>query len=648
MLRLPSTRIELTSSDVDWHIKHQKRRLARLEKGLPLTSAPQKLDAKPQSSHPHRVESDDLFVRKRSRKQNEEIPIYSDEPVPQESQAFWDRVLVEAGTFAKVHQASLARSPQVIIPSDSFFENNGSVQASVRGQNDDDRDRGSNRGVVEETLLSPRSPISGSDSSAATQIQSCLTPVSYGSETDDDDRRQMPPFHNSPEPLDLPPLESYKGDYKATSLSNSGIPNGRHARNSWANQMDVDGPSDITAPMLRHHTSTSSLQYQGLSSAGMPFGAHARKAELAASRRSITHSEANSAMQLANEGSSGYSNQAGTHSQQHYRTTSEGLRRSRLYISEAAASSSPHKHQEPRPELASPEDAEEPNPLDLLTRRRKTYKRRSESPSYVQSYASAHHEYAQEAEASSSNAVRQLSDHYQQMEVGDHPSTYLNDMSPHSRDNSWTSFLINPFLSTRTNPTLPSQAFHPLPLDFGASSRNLSASYNNLPSDENTLVTPHQSSSIPSTPPRSASVHSTPTRLSIYNDALPAHSQPQTPIGLPRNGLPFPRLARNPYFTAPARAGARIGRGFADRLQATFASPTRSATRRSGGEADAGGRRHGFIGGAGGVWRHEQENVDVEVQARGMARRLEEERRGREGEWDGERGGGWGGGEWEG
>ncbi|KAL9577427.1 MAG: hypothetical protein Q9212_006373 [Teloschistes hypoglaucus] len=618
---LKSLEIMTVPLDVDWHMKHQKRRLATLEKGVPLTSAPLGLDAEPQSSHTRRVEPDDLLVRKRSSKQNEEIPIYSDEPVPQESQAFWDRILVEAGTSAKVHQASLARSPQVIVPSDTFFENNASVQASVRGQDDDDRGRGSNRGVVEETLISPRSPVSSSDSSAATQIQSCLTPFSYGSETDDDDRRQMLPLEDSPEPLDLPPLESYKADYEGPSLSNSGIPKGRQARNSWANQMDVDGPSDVTASMLRHYTSTSSLQNHGLSSAGMPFGAHARKAELAASRRSITHSEANTAMQLINEPSSGYSDHAGIHPQQHFRATSEGLRRSRLYISEAAASSSPLKHQESHPELASPEYAEEPDPLDQPPRHRKTYLRRGDTPSYVLSDASAHHEYAGEVEASSSNAVRQLSEHYQQMEVDDHPFTYLNSMSPHSRDDSWTSLPVNPFLSTRTNPTLPRQPFQPLPFDIGAPSRNISGSYNNLPSNENTQ---RQSSSIPGTPPRSISsainVHPTPTRLSIYNDALPAHSQPQTPIGLPRNGLPFPRLARNPYFTAPARAGARIGRGFADRLQATFASPTRSA-RRSGVEADAGGRRHGFMGSAGGVWRYEQENVDVAVRALGSASR---------------------------
>ncbi|KAL8664341.1 MAG: hypothetical protein Q9202_003156 [Teloschistes flavicans] len=642
MLRLPSARIELTSSDVEWHIKHHKRRLARLERGVPLTSFPQELDLEPQSPDQGRVTPDDsLSSRTRGKKQDEEIPIYSDEPVPQESQAFWHRVLVEAGTSAKVHQASLARSPQVIVPSDTFLENNGSVQASVRGQDEDDRDHDSNRGVVEELVISPRSPVSGSNSSAATQIQSCSTPVSYCSENDEDDRRQMLPFDESPEPLDLPPLESYKADYEGTSLSNNGQSNGQQDRKSWANQMDVDGPSDATASLLHRHTSASTLQNHGRSSAGMPFSAHARKAEVAASRRSHNHSEANTVIQLANEGSSGYSDHANVHLQQHVRTTSEGLRRSRLYISEAAASSSPHKDQEPQPEQASPEYTEEPRPLDLPPRRRKTYKRRSETYSYVLSNTSTPHEYVQEAEASISNAVRQLSGHYQQMEVDDHSSlesrfttaevqrssprsrqhqhrvfspyiyrsseqrsrqsssTYLNGVSPHSRDNSWTGLPINPNLSTRPNPTLTRQPFQPAHVEFGASSRNVSANYNSLPSDENTQYQGSSTHHPPSTPPRSTSssnVHPTPTRLSIYNDALPAHSQPQTPIGLPRNGLPFPRVARNPYFTAPARDRARIGRGFADRLQAAFASPTRSA-RRSGGDTDA-GRRHGFMGGS--------------------------------------------------
>ena len=111
--------------------------------------------------------------------------------------------------------------------------------------------------------------------------------------------------------------------------------------------------------------------------------------------------------------------------------------------------------------------------------------------------------------------------------------------------------------------------------------------------------------STPSPPPN------TPTRsaLRVYNDRLPASSQPQTPVGLPRHGIPAELARNNPAYTAPPRNGraywgpAQRGRHripdverrdqWLMRNWAGFTSPTRGGGEEAGAGEDERGQARG-------------------------------------------------------
>ncbi|KAI4200676.1 MAG: hypothetical protein LQ346_002338 [Caloplaca aetnensis] len=654
MLRLASTRITLDSSDVRWHVHRHEKRLARLEEEKPATDVPGESSSQPQSPRPRHEHP--LRTRQRS---PDEIPIYSDEPVPRDSQAFWDRIVADAGTPARLHQQSLARSPQLIVPSNSFLENNGSVRLSVRGENEDDEAQSHDLDSLQELSISPRSPVSDA-SETLTEVESHLPARSLPSLDREEDRPQPLQSHqSSSEHSDSSAKTEVGSDATLDSHPFRSPKNrGLNSQAPWFGQMDVDGPSDA-APSRQHHRSTSSLQDPEPGSFGMPFGAQARKAELAASRNaSVAHSR------ISIPSASSQAQYTGDHSVQHSRTRSGGFQRSRLYISEAAASSSPDKR--PRSPAASRDEPDELNLLSLPPRRRNKYKQRSETYSYVASEASeaatARIESPQFAlatdnpfevsrdrnlQAEPSNAggnVRAYDDytlssppgpiHYHSNSSFSSPrntqryqttssrysgsnlshsrhssSTYPHDTSPYSRNASSMELPYIANASTHTSPNPLRRPFDPLPRLFSGGPRTPSATAAfapNMPAADENGRQP-SSPYIPSTPTRSlsaTSVQQTPTRLSIYNDSLPAHVQPQTPVGLPRNGLPL----QNPFFTAPARAGSRITSRAAGWLHSAFATPSRVE------------RGADIVN-----WErsNEQENVGVEVEAARLERRME-------------------------
>ncbi|KAL8825014.1 MAG: hypothetical protein Q9170_007964, partial [Blastenia crenularia] len=621
MLRLVSTRITLTSSDLDWHVRRHEKRLATLEKGTSDRNLVDLSKAQPASFEPKRRP----IVDKPPRGQGlDEIPIYSDEPIysddpiPRDSQAFWDQILADAGTSTRVQQGPLARSPQVVEPSGTFLESNGSVRLSVRGENEDDRLRAPSGNSPEELLISPRSPVSDDESAASTEVQR-LSPISLPSLDGDENQHQNFSGQSSAESLVLPSSKTQNISADETLNDSSLRLLGREdngSQSGWLNQMDVDGPSDA-APNLRHYSSTSSLQDPEPGTIGMPFGAQARKAELAASRNAST---ARSMANLINTNSEleVFERSIRGEQAQHIRTRSGGLPRSRLYISEAAASSSPDKYQRV-PVVLQNESPVDPSDLPSLSPRHpRRYRRRSQTYSFkvsddMDSYSQAPHA----ALAGNNPFNASLNDHFQAEQTdlrsafpihddyavrlppesihlasnGSFSSpgssyhrhatsspNYVPDVSRSSHSSSTypTGMSINsrsvsslnlPHITETNTPeqsTRPRQLLDRLPTPYGVASRTTStmpsSPYNLSSTDENSLY--QSSPNLLSTPPRtisSTSMHHTPTRLPVYNDNLPAFSQPQTPVGLPRNGLPLMSL-QNPFFTAPARAGARVRR----------------------------------------------------------------------------------------
>ena len=642
MLRLAPTRISLTPADLHWHVRRHEKRLAKSKNGESTTNKAQASKHRSKLSKHQSARDPDAMPTHNPRK--DPVPIFSDEPVPQnseESQPFWTGILAEIGAAGRGNQTSF---PRFHLP-DASIENSGGRRLSVRGQHETDWSHGSALGDIQ---ISPRSPdslpqspasSSGSWTSASTQIQSRQTPNSVPARFLDDDAAEQQSSDNSDQELDPEPVAVYEQDVRL-----------QHSR---INDMDVDGSSD-TGPRLHHHRSVSSLQDFEPGLRGMPFGAQARRAELAASRNASADSASIDPRHPESEFitpdhalQDGYSH---AHSLQHMRSRSGGLPRSRLYISEVAASSSPEKRQRSTagsdlPMVSSNNTGPAPG------RARKKYKRR-DSSSFIDSEVSDDHSHPTSATYSSENPFRGpprssppepipldsvhynsspgSPQHYRDASFLDSPSVYAHRSSIHSPNHSSYD------LPSYDYSSLPRQPFHPLPIPTRPAPRTPSYSNplspNHMPTSENASYA--GSPYAPTTPAsQSSSISLHPTPISIYNDHLPSHSQPQTPIGLPRNGLPrmyYP----NPYFTAPARHGGfGTGRARVVGNPDVFTSPTR---------AD-GGQGFGVIGdGRPGQGRSEQENVSVDVE-----RERREQRQRERGSWTGGRERGWRISEWE-
>ncbi|KAL9017698.1 MAG: hypothetical protein Q9185_004973 [Variospora sp. 1 TL-2023] len=550
MLRLAASRITLDSKDLALHLRRHEK---RLEDGKQAKDGLLVPNAQTQHFSPRLDDvSNELWGSSRTRRRRRsppEVPIYTDEPVPRDSQAFWDRIVADAGSSARIHQEPLARLPQVTVPSATSLENNGSVRLSIRGENEDEDEQ--NQGVhpTQEVLISPRSPVSDSSSTPSTETLSHRSQFSLPSLDGEENRLQLRPRECSFEQTELYSSAKEDNDSDITlenRQSRSPVGDSIDPQSLWANQMDLDGPSDV-APRLQHHRSTSSLQDPEPASVGMPFGAQARKAELAASRNTASMTEGPLPYTESRDfGLSSQTRYTDPPPAQHIRIRSGTLPRSQLYISEAAASSPPEKH---RPSPAGPKDAGPADESYLLPvpRRREREKRR---------------------------------------ELPYPPPNPLR------------------------------RPYEPFRLPFRAVSRTSSTNApfppNYTPADENGRYP--GSPYLPSTPPRSlstTSIATAPTRISIYNDDHSPTAQPQTPVGLPRHGIP-PMPLQNPFFTAPARAGSRIRQGAAGWLHSAFATPSR---------AERGREVEGWTG------RRGQENASVEIEAQRRERRerVEEE-----------------------
>ncbi|KAI4280068.1 MAG: hypothetical protein L6R38_004734 [Xanthoria sp. 2 TBL-2021] len=651
MLRLAPTRISLTSADLDWHVRRHEKRLAKAKKAEPTRTQTEGPKSQHKSSkYRPSIDSDPMPTRNH---RGNPVPIYSDEPVPQdseESQPFWGGILAEVGAVNRGDRITAFRSH----PPETFLENNGAFRLSVQRQ---EENHSSQDGPLEDLQISPRSPefhpqspasSSGSWTSASTQIQFRRTPISLPAYYTDEDSAELQPSDSLDQELDLESVVSNATAIHSTTFMQA---HRTHFQHSRVNQMDVDGSSD-TGPYLHHYRSTSSLQDPEPGLRGMPFGAQARKAELAASRN--TSSSIDLGSPQSDLGTPDHALRDGyspSHSSHQTRTRSGGLPRSRLYISEVMASSSPEKRQ--RSAAGSDHPVSSNGIGSVHTRVRKRYRRR-DSSSFVGSEASDNHTHPAYSAYATENpfggpprspppgpipydSVLDTSSPgntqhaYHDSQLLSSPSAYPNRASIHSSDYSSYDDLPSYDYSL-----LPRQPFHPLPVPTIVTPRTPS---NNNPrpfipasASENDSHIPYPYA--PTTPAsRSSSINLHPTHISIYNDSLPSYSQPQTPIGLPRNGLPR-MYHQNPYYTAPARQGGPgPGRGRVVGNPDVFTTPTRAEGRQG----------LGVIGDGRPSERHnEQENVSVDIE-----RERREQRNRERGSWTGGSVRGWRISEWE-
>lgn len=171
------------------------------------------------------------------------------------------------------------------------------------------------------------------------------------------------------------------------------------------------------------------------------------------------------------------------------------------------------------------------------------------------------------------------------------PTSLPSDYQPALPSRRRLSPFAAPFIPGHS-PRISSGQF-PLPPSFSSTPRSVSFPYTYPPSSPASPHTPpqHRQSSatiFPSThrtPPsrRQPSITMTPPEprtpgITIYNDNLPPHTQPQTAAGLPRNGVPA-MATQNPFWTQQTRD---MGRHRAVADWQAFATPTRTRTRTRG------------------------------------------------------------------
>ena len=253
---------------------------------------------------------------------------------------------------------------------------------------------------------------------------------------------------------------------------------------------------------------------------------------------------------------------------------SGGLPRSPLCISQEAASSSPEKR--PRPTDNEVELSESLETLSIHPRRTKRYKRRSQSYPYMQSEAdnslSLHKDGSSQDDYHSTLSdlpVLQLASSADEEPRLLNPQTSGSSLQSASHGSSEKSFTDSPTrrsLSPLATPFTPRQIRSPIqpplpPHAFSAVRRTVSfASPSNSsslsPTSPARLQTPHYSfNNLPIGRLRTPPPPRTPQYV-VYDDSLPASMQPQTPVGLPSNGIPnggLPGVALGGAYTAPVQ-----------------------------------------------------------------------------------------------
>ena len=717
MLRLPATKIELGSRDLVWHThRYQNRKLEYERTGqVPQPSQPVFEDNQDLRLLPYHFPRALSHVAGRSREYDDSL--ISEEPVPRTSTAFWEDVVASVTTpllRAQHHRNIL--DEDVSTSSLASFDDSRVLESTRFG----DRDVHSLilRYANERTDFLEPAHTGANDSAlwSHTSTESSLCPETpKDNDTEEGDRQSL----------------------KADSISNSGSRHrlsfftfhrrGRRGsleedpsrvQTALSSQLDLDGSTDAMTATAKRQLSTSSVsllepETQMLlphrTRRGRRTNSSTFEIDINVSEDSMT--ESSSRKSEADVGPRSFS--LPIRPAEHSRSRSGALPRSRLYISQAAASSSPEKYARTETvatgdsEVVEREDPSHPSNQHVkYDQRTYTYLchwsgdlhnrttskdwdqnssgsgRQPQAPANANTHAPAGHSTDPESDRVDEEPLDR--EYHAQDTTFAVNSSYNEDIDTHSPVSSppcgseAASVSSGEFHSSPTHfqsfsrspdqPTPPGEPTLPvLPPPFSATPRRISSNQV-LPSSSptNPFTTPHHyatshdpthtSSSPdplaepmnpfrtplhPHTRPSTPAPHTAarpPTRnprhfipspspppttssrrsLRVYNDSLPASSQPQTPVGLPRNGLP-PMNSIGGAYTAPAGGRALRRQGFEQ-------SGRQSPTRRPGAWMTRAWR-----GVSGANLNGEQENLGVESEVERRVREGLEERRERSG-----------------
>ena len=386
MLRLDLSRIQLEKKDLDFHKEtHQRRQNVRIHchpavgsaTGSSRKNSKRNKSSKSSLSQSPKKNVSASPVKLLASGQNQEDSLISRDPVPRGSRAFWDKVLAEAGTPTRT-QSTGSGNGRVFDPSDEWLDNNRSTRASVEEAIHPEIEPEEDCTSIEYTRdLAPTHKLSSSDSFHSTST------LDYGV-IGNGRNTSLESIH---QPLSRKRLSNF---FRQKSKS---VNNVEEAQPYNTTDLGLDGHR---SDMHRYHdqdksTSTETSQ-AGLLGDGLYGSPRDRRKISASLDATVEHDDVQQLNPLS--GSIQHTQPISLSPIQplpvdSLRRPSSTLPRSPLYISQAAISSSPEKSQAEPSGVFSPPTVATPNLVSLPPRRRRTYRPRSETYSFVVSEASS-------------------------------------------------------------------------------------------------------------------------------------------------------------------------------------------------------------------------------------------------------------------
>ena len=397
MLRLNSTQLRLDARDLTWHIDRHNERQNLRAAGPPVklpnkTSYPKKNQ---QEARTHNLSSS--FPQPPAARVTElgnrhRDSVISNEPVPHDSRIFWDRVLANAGTPTRTQTISQGNAT-VIKPSEDFLEINHSSRASIeeddtKWQDDDDDDAKSSDDSGSpfrdtEAVTSSQWPIPSSSGSTGSSRVDPSIDVDRADEEQNllldkvvktaPEKRRLSFNNFNFFRRKVPPYLDGSTEVNGHCSSAHSDTNGGH-KSHWIHDRSRSESANSSSEGDLHDGMYGSRRDRRTISTSLEAYVNARGDAEGSGPKNLSN-DASSRSMLPAVSSSAQLGDIPRHA--------SGLPRSSLYISQAAASSSPHKDSG-----TTAGYSESPAPGGLLgipPRRRKRYKPRSESYPFVSS-----------------------------------------------------------------------------------------------------------------------------------------------------------------------------------------------------------------------------------------------------------------------
>lgn len=625
MLRLAASQIGLNSKDLEWHKnRHNARQALRndghtVERiGSPVRSCPETPDNL-KLALPYYFPCPPFDEKRiRHNDEDEDDELLFDGPALQGSGAFWDRVMANAGKPLGIQLQHVDRRPRIIEKSRASPDISRSLKGSIEHVLNGDL------GISEahDFLCSSQySPKSSADIERSAQLQLHFSTKCPSSSSIGLDKEETLSSNSSAEQLlashvanlfTLPPF--HRQDLAGTQ---------RRYRNGtpWqiSGSRELDGSSD---PGQNHHKIQEQRVKDQLDSQQVGYRPREDSAKKAVSNGPIrlprledsiatTSSPSQDPYKLAMSPQLPVSRIV-----EAMRRRSNGLQRSSLHISHVAPSSSPEKYPRASPNPSIETTAQPASSLEDQS---------LPEQNYSHAFSGAPAVFSLAIRRGRNNRISSRSISWNSQEVFQHPGSHRETASlneriargrsvaslapPTARSDSHASFTSSPPHSLTPSPaSTPRRSLNPnaipftpnntppapsprrlfpssnlsvpppasLPLyPFSATPRSVSFSASTASPSPFTRPSPHSHPHLFSSPPSPYPPH----HLTVYNDGLPAFSQPQTPAQLTRN--PYSTMSSLRAFGAGITQTAPVGdnRGSWPRPSVVALTPT--PTRRS-------------------------------------------------------------------